>query len=75
MEPAPVGIKHDLAIDGGAGTIGSARLPGHLGMGLGRLGADLLGAGGRHKGGDGSGTIHPEGITRSTRAGFGEASD
>lgn len=75
MEPTPVGVKYDLAVDAGAGTIGRARLPAHLGMGLGGLGADLLGGGYRHKGGKGSGTMHLGGITQEVQGTKSEASD
>ena len=50
MEPSPVGVKDNLAVDGGAATVGRARLPGHLGVSLGGLGADLLSGRSRHKG-------------------------
>lgn len=42
MDPAPVGVNDDLALGGGAAALARALLEGHLGMGLGLLGADAL---------------------------------
>ena len=53
VEPAPVSVDGDLAVDGRAAAGGCALLPGHLGMRLGRLLADGL-ARDRPSGGQGS---------------------
>ena len=52
VDPAPVGVDGDLAVYVGAGAAGAALLPGHLGMGLGRLLAHLLGGSRAHEGGE-----------------------
>jgi len=43
VEPPPIGIKNNLAVDGRAAAARRALLPRHLGMLLGSLLADLLG--------------------------------
>ena len=43
VDPAPVGVDDDLAVDVGAATGGGTFLPGELGVAFGLLGADLLG--------------------------------
>ncbi len=45
MEPAPVGVKNDGSLVGGATSRGRACLPGHRGMGLGSESTSLLAIG------------------------------
>jgi len=49
VEPTPVSIDNDLAVNVRAATTSGASLPSQLGMGFGLLSADLLGRGGGQK--------------------------
>jgi hypothetical protein len=53
VDPAPVGVDGDLAVLVRAGAGARALGPSHLGMGLGGLGADLLGGGHAQEGREG----------------------
>lgn len=64
MEPSPVGIEHQLAVDLGTAASGRALRPRHLGVGLGSFRTDLLGCYSSKEGGENGCATHIEGYKR-----------